>query len=58
MRLPGHRKKLLRDGDQAEAVVTECEGADLTRNGFSNWKLVLEIHFEDGGTAEMQDKVS
>jgi hypothetical protein len=58
MRLPGHRKKLLREGAQAQAVVTECEGANLTHNGFSNWALVLEIHFEDGSTAEMHDKVS
>jgi hypothetical protein len=58
VRLPGHRKKLLREGTQAQAVVTVCEGADHTRGGFSNWKLVLEIHFEDGSTAEMQDKVS
>ncbi len=58
MRLPGHRKKLLREGAQAQAVVTQCEGADLTHNGFSNHKLVLEIHFEDGSTAEIHDKVS
>jgi Protein of unknown function (DUF3592) len=58
MRLPGHRKKLLREGAQAQAVVTQCEGADLTHNGFSHWALVLEIHFEDGSTAEIRDKVS
>jgi hypothetical protein len=38
--------------------VTECEGANLTHNGFSHWALALEIHFEDGSTAEMRDKVS
>jgi hypothetical protein len=57
MRLPGHRKKLLRDGAQAQAIVKEQEGANFSRNGFSADKLVLEVHFEDGSQAVVSDKV-
>jgi hypothetical protein len=57
MGLFGHRKKLLREGAQAQAIVKEQEGANLTHNGFSAVKLVLEVHFEDGSQAEVSDKV-
>jgi Protein of unknown function (DUF3592) len=56
--LPGHRKKsLLRDGAQAKAVVTACQGVNLTEGGFSAYDLVLEAHFPDGSTGELREKV-
>lgn len=57
MGLFGRRKKLLRDGAQAQAIVREQEGAGFTRNGYTADKLVLEVHFEDGSQAEVRDKV-
>jgi hypothetical protein len=58
MRLPGHRKKLLREGARAQGVVTESKGVNLAAGGFTAHKLVLEVHFEDGSQAEMRDKVN
>jgi hypothetical protein len=57
MGLFGRRKKLLRNGAQAQAIVKEREGANFTRNGYTADKLVLEVHFEDGSQAEVRDKV-
>ena len=57
MHLPGHRKKLMREGAQAQAVVTGREGVNLTEGGWSAYKLVLEVHFPDGAQAEVQEKV-
>ena len=57
MHLPGHRRKLLRDGAQADAVVTECESKNLTEGGWSAFELVLEVHFPDGSQSELREKV-
>ena len=57
MHLPGHRKKLLREGARADAVVTDREGVNLTDGGFTAHKLVLEVHFPDGTQGELQEKV-
>jgi hypothetical protein len=58
LHLPGHRKKLLREGARADAVVLERTGVSLTPGGFSAHKLVLEVHFPDGSQAELQEKVN
>ena len=57
MRLPGHRKKLLREGARANGVVTESEDVNLTYGGFSAHQLVLEVHFPDGSQTELREKV-
>jgi hypothetical protein len=57
LHLPGHRKKLLRDGERAHAVVLQREGANLTQHGFSAYKLVLEVRFPDGSQGELREKV-
>ena len=57
MFLRRHRKKLLRGGAQADAVVTECQGANLTDGGFAAYKLLVEVHFPDGSQAEVREKV-
>jgi hypothetical protein len=48
---------LLRDGARADAVVTECEGANLTHGGWSALQLVVEVKFPDGSRAELREKV-
>jgi hypothetical protein len=57
LHLHGHRKKLLREGEHADAVVTECTGVNLTEGGWSAYKLVLEVHFPDGSQGELREKV-
>jgi hypothetical protein len=58
MRMPGHRKKLLREGAQGQGVVTEREGANLTAGGFSAYKLVLEVRFPDGSQTEVRERIN
>jgi hypothetical protein len=58
VRLPGHRKKLLRDGARADAVVTDRKGVNLTDGGFTAHELALEVHFPDGSRAELREKVN
>jgi hypothetical protein len=48
---------LLREGAQAEAVVTEHQVATLNEGGAATFKLVLEVHFPDGSRAELREKV-
>jgi hypothetical protein len=57
LHLPGHRKKLLREGARADAVVTGREAVNLTYGGFSAYELVLEVHFPDGSRAELREQV-
>jgi hypothetical protein len=57
LHLPGHRKKLLRDGAHADAVVTEHQGVRHTEGGWSAYELVLEVHFPDGSQAELRERV-
>ncbi len=56
MRLPGHRKKLLREGAEGHAVVLESQGVNIVAGGASAFKLLLEVHFSDGSTAELRQK--
>jgi hypothetical protein len=58
VRLPGHRKKLLRNGAQARAIVTESKAANIVDGGASAFKLALEVQFPDGSKAPMREKVS
>jgi hypothetical protein len=53
----GHRKKLLREGAHADAVVTERKGARHTTGGWSAYDLVLEVHFPDGSVSELRDRI-
>jgi hypothetical protein len=55
--LRGHRKKLLREGARAEAVVTDRQGASLTTHGYSAIDLALEVHFPDGSRAGLRERV-
>ena len=57
MRLPGHRKKLMREGAEGQAVVLESEGVNIVAGGASEFKLLLEVRFSDGSTAEHREKV-
>ena len=57
MRPPGHRKKLLREGAEGQAVVLESKGVNIVAGGASEFKLLLEVRFSDGSTAEHREKV-
>jgi hypothetical protein len=57
----GGRRRLLRDGETARAVVTSAErhGGQIDANGGAPvwYRLGLRVHFPDGTTAEVSCKV-
>ena len=48
------KRKILRDGVQAQAVVLDCTlGHRTNSHGESTVKLELRVHYEDGTTADV-----
>jgi hypothetical protein len=50
----GKEKKVLKSGEQASAVVLECDMGGLSNShGANRWNLRLRVQFEDGTTSEV-----